>query len=322
LRAACVLASSSNYVGKIFPGASSSSIQHPTPPREFRPPNGSRSFEENPSTSTTSSLQLSTLRSMRIRRRALERHLLLLAQAKHRGRSGAQLTGQRHGDGPQRQLSSLSPIEEKSWNSIKHTSRSSLTPDNSTLIKESSHTTLPSEISLGEDKCLCSPSMTDSPTYIQSSSCLTELSSPPPTLHPPIPRPRHVEPSSLRDQKGLPKRAINTTLTRGVPTTLVSTGTSAKSAEEITPKVNTTHRSNEEGLQPKYRRYNLWGANNQKPMTTAEWSETAVPLPRSPKSELENPVANVTIASHAHLFNVQTPININIFQSLLSSHPN
>ena len=57
-------------------------------------------------------------------------------------------------------------------------------------------------------------------------------------------------------------------------------------------------------------------------MTTAEWSETAVPLPRPPKSELENPVANVTIASHAHLFDIKTPINIDVFQSLLSLHPN
>ena len=283
LRAARVLASSSSCMEKIFPGASSSSKQHPTPPREFRPPNGSRSFKENPSTLTTSSLQLSTLRSMKIGRHALERHLLLSAQAKRKGRSGVQPTGQRHGDGPQRQSSSLSPIEGKSWSSIKHTSRSSLTPDNFTLIKESSPTTLPSGISLGEDKCPYSPSATNSPTYIQPLSCPMELSSPPLTLRPPTPRPRLVEPSSLRDQRGLPRRAINTTLTRGVPTTLVSTGTSAKSVEEITPKANMTHRSNEEGLQPKYRRYNLWGADNQKPMTTAEWSETAVPFQGLPK---------------------------------------
>jgi len=269
LQAAHVLASSLNYMGKIFPAASSSSVQHPTPPRESRPPNGSGSFKENPSTSTTSSLQLSALRSMRIGRRTLERHLLLSAQAKRRGRSGVQPTGQRHGDGPQRQSFSLSPIEGKSWNNIKHTSRSNLMPDNSTLIKESSPTTLPSGISLGEDKRLYSPSVTNSPTYIQPSSCPTESSSPPPTLRPPIPHPRLVEPSLLRDQKGLPKCAINTTLTQGVPTTLVSTGTSAKSVEEITSKTNTTHRSNEEGLQPKYHRYNLWGADNQKPMTTA-----------------------------------------------------
>jgi hypothetical protein len=40
------------------------------------------------------------------------------------------------------------------------------------------------------------------------------------------------------------------------------------------------------------------------------------------KSELENTIANDTISSHAHLFAVETPINIDVFQSLLSHHPN
>jgi len=57
-------------------------------------------------------------------------------------------------------------------------------------------------------------------------------------------------------------------------------------------------------------------------MTTAEWSEIAVPLPRPPKAELENPVSNSTLNSHPHLFAVKTPINIPIFQTLLSDHPN
>jgi len=56
-------------------------------------------------------------------------------------------------------------------------------------------------------------------------------------------------------------------------------------------------------------------------MTTAEWSETAVPLPRPPKSELENPITTVTIASHAHLFDVKTPIDVDVFESILSHHP-
>ena len=66
----------------------------------------------------------------------------------------------------------------------------------------------------------------------------------------------------------------------------------------------------------------MWGADNQKPMTTAEWSETAIPLPRPPNLELENTIANDTIISHAHLFDVKTPINIDVFQTLLSHHPN
>ena len=268
LQAAHALANSSSYMGKIFPGVNSSSERPTTPPKEYRPPNGSGSFEENPSTSITSS--------------------------------------------------SLSLIDGKSWNNTRHTSRLNLTPDNHTPTKESLPTTLPSEILLAEDKRLYSPNVINSPTYIQPSSYLTELNSPPPTPHP-----CHVEPSLLRRQKDQLKLATNTTLTRAVPTTLASTGTSAKNAEENIHKTTvTTHKRDDEGLQPNYRQYNLWGTDNQKPMTTAEWSETAVPLSRPPKSELENPVANVTIPSHAHLFAVKTPINIDVFQSLLSSHPN
>ena len=110
--------------------------------------------------------------------------------------------------------------------------------------------------------------------------------------------------------------------TRAETTTCVNTNTSVRNVVEITPRTNTTHRSSEEGLQAKYWRYNLLGADNQKPMTTAEWSKTAIPLPRPPNSELENTIANNTITSHTHLFNIKTPINIDIFQSLLSHHPN
>jgi len=57
-------------------------------------------------------------------------------------------------------------------------------------------------------------------------------------------------------------------------------------------------------------------------MTTAEWSEIAVPLPRPPKAELENEISNSTLNSHPHLFVVKTPINIPLLQTLLSDHPN
>ncbi len=166
LRAAHALANSSSFMGKIFPGVNSLSEQPNTPPKEYRPPNGSGSFEENPSTLITSSLQLSALRLMRIRRRSLERHLLLSTRVKRRGKSGVQPTGQRLGDGPQRQSSLLFLIEGKSWSNTRCTSRLNLTPDNHTRTKESSPMTLPSEISLAEDKCSYSPTMINSPTYI------------------------------------------------------------------------------------------------------------------------------------------------------------
>ncbi len=159
-----------------------------------------------------------------------------------------QPTGQRLGDRPQRQSSLLSLIEGKSWNNTRHTSRLNLMPDNHTRTKESSPTTLLSEISLAEDKRLYSPTVINSLTYIQPSSYLTESNSPPP-----MPHSRHIEPSLLRRQKAQPKLATNTTLTRAVSTTLVSTGTSAKNVEENIHKMTvTTHKRDDEGLQPKY----------------------------------------------------------------------
>jgi hypothetical protein len=56
--------------------------------------------------------------------------------------------------------------------------------------------------------------------------------------------------------------------------------------------------------------------------TTAEWSETARPLPHPPLRKTSNPIALKTITDNPNLFHVNTPINVDIFQSLLKSHPN
>jgi len=41
-----------------------------------------------------------------------------------------------------------------------------------------------------------------------------------------------------------------------------------------------------------------------------------------PLSELNNPIPNATLTSHLHLFKIITPINVDWFQELLTSHPN
>ena len=51
-------------------------------------------------------------------------------------------------------------------------------------------------------------------------------------------------------------------------------------------------------------------------------TETVPPVPRPPQNELFNRLALSTIQSHPHLFKITTPININRFGSLLTSHPN
>lgn len=54
-----------------------------------------------------------------------------------------------------------------------------------------------------------------------------------------------------------------------------------------TEDMNVRKEGSEVGLQPKYLRYNLWGADHSLPITIAERSESAIPLPRPPTAELK-----------------------------------
>ncbi|KDR79789.1 hypothetical protein GALMADRAFT_15607, partial [Galerina marginata CBS 339.88] len=46
------------------------------------------------------------------------------------------------------------------------------------------------------------------------------------------------------------------------------------------------------------------------------------PLPRPPQHEIDNPAVQETLRTHPHLFKIETPINVDVFESLLLSHPN
>ena len=76
------------------------------------------------------------------------------------------------------------------------------------------------------------------------------------------------------------------------------------------------------GSRPKHLRYNLWNPDSHFSLTIAEWSQTAVPLPRPPISELNDPIACETISQNPSLFQIVTPINVDRFQELLIDHPN
>ena len=75
-------------------------------------------------------------------------------------------------------------------------------------------------------------------------------------------------------------------------------------------------------MRPKYLRHNIWDPESELTPTTAEWSETAIPLPRPPQSALEDPVVTNTIRNNPHLFSIVTPINVEVFEAYLSRHPN
>ena len=71
-------------------------------------------------------------------------------------------------------------------------------------------------------------------------------------------------------------------------------------------------------LQPKYLRYNTWVAGHFS-SCTADWTMIASPLPSIPFNKHNNPI---TITCNPSLFKIVTPIDINLFESLLSTHPN
>lgn len=74
-------------------------------------------------------------------------------------------------------------------------------------------------------------------------------------------------------------------------------------------------------MQPKYLRHNLW-EDSTLSSTTAEWTLWAQPLARPPLAETLNSPALSTLADHPELFRIITPINVDIFEAFLRTHPN
>ena len=122
------------------------------------------------------------------------------------------------------------------------------------------------------------------------------------------------------------KSAINSTLENAkTQMQTPSIDTSAKSARnpDTAKQIAQILGPNEiYGLQPKYLRHNLWERDSTLSPSTAEWLETADPLPRPPKLEVSNPICLKTITDNPHLFQVSTPIKVDVFETLLKDHPN
>ena len=105
---------------------------------------------------------------------------------------------------------------------------------------------------------------------------------------------------------------------------IANTATSAKSVTNPDILRKTVHPDQDEiyGLQPRYLCHNLWKDPPSLSLTMAEWSETAQPLPCPPFNEISNPITIKTITDNPALFQVKTPIQIDVFKSFLKHHPN
>lgn len=131
---------------------------------------------------------------------------------------------------------------------------------------------------------------------------------------------------SLANQAQKPSSAIVSTPPTDAETqlTIANSDTLASAASEQAMEKNHAILRREllQELQPKYLRHNVWDDNDHFSKSSADWTETAKPLPGIPKSELANPIVSKTIKENPHLFDIVTPINIDRFEKLLHSHPN
>lgn len=305
--------SSSKLMGRTSQEASSLSARPQMPQKEFRSPNGSGSSEVKHLIWTTSCLQSSALQSMKKSRHALERLNFLSVQRKLNERSDLLATGLPRGAGLQKHSPSHFPTDETNSTSTAPTYNVSSTQNNHLHTNASSRTISPSETTLEVAKPSSSLIERLSPTSIQPLSSRMGLSSLPTLTKDPLqPEPRSPT-----------KPAGSSTPCLDVPTHHADTSTHAVNVEKRDTRAQTVQiERNEAGLQPKYLRYNLWTADQEHPMTIADWSETAVPLPRPPTSEINNPAIADTLSTHSHLFSVNTPIQTDHFELLLTDHPN
>ena len=102
------------------------------------------------------------------------------------------------------------------------------------------------------------------------------------------------------------------------------TNTSAPNANNMDMTAKTVTQEMERhcrSLHHRYLHYNIWREDSFS-LVTADWTEHAIPLPRPPVDELNNPVTAQTIADHPSLFKIVTFISVNQFHKLLSNHPN
>ena len=75
-------------------------------------------------------------------------------------------------------------------------------------------------------------------------------------------------------------------------------------------------------MKPKYLRYNTWDPESEFTPNVADWTLTAKPLEGPPQSALDDEPVSRTLRENPDLFKIVTPINVDISESYLATHPN
>ena len=198
------------------------------------------------------------------------------------------------------------------------TSNQSSLPNSHHLTTNLSSTTSPSEMKSVEDKTSSYQTIASSTDYIPRSYYRTASKDAQIIL-------AERSPTLLAKDEENQNFATSLTLEPAKTQTMnANTSTLAKNVERQDMAKGTVRTAPSEiyGLQPKYLRHNLWQESSTLSPTTAEWSERARPLVRPGLSEYSNGAAMKTILENPNLFQVKTPIKIDVFESLLRDHPN
>ncbi|CDO77126.1 hypothetical protein BN946_scf184657.g1 [Trametes cinnabarina] len=121
--------------------------------------------------------------------------------------------------------------------------------------------------------------------------------------------------ASMRDDAP-PEAAVSaTSVQAALPATTSHLPARKRPREEVLPIVA--------NKRPRRFRGFLWDHNDTHPVTPlATLSESMAALPSPPLSELQNVAALETLQAYPHLFRIVSPLDVNVFEQLLVSHPN
>ena len=291
---------------------------HPIHPPAFHHLNGNASSKEMPSISTKYSHRSTILSLMKREQAAWAKRKSALESLSQRKRYKRQPNGPQPGDEPPRPLPLPFLIGETNSSTTETTSNPNLPPKYPHLTTNLSYMMLPSGTRSPGDRVSSSQITTGSadctrPSYYRMAS-KDNLTT-------------QVERNPADLAKATEKRRSATNSMQEPASTAVTNASTlmpAKSVEKPIMERRTARTGPSEiyGLQPKYLRHNLWQEGSRLSPTTAEWSETARPLARPGLSEFANTAALKTISENPELFQVRTPIKIDVFESLLKDHPN
>jgi hypothetical protein len=237
-----------------------------------------------------------------------------------RGRFATTVAGTQPGNLPLMPHRMSSLTDSQSSRTMDPTSLTSSERSHSTCILGPSTLTEPSELESQAAKTCFSPITPASMTF-QLSGFKQEAQ---PLLH--------LPPLSARVNNRLGPRThvdVGTTAGAQIPQVLVPADTSVPSAAP-TPirheNVRRLHRASDWwdrwGNKPRYARQFIWDIDENTKPTSAEATITYPPVPSVPENEYANLPACNTIRENPHLFKIVTPINVDLFESYLSSHPN